>query len=214
VKTIRLLLGLTSMLMILAIAASPAAAEFEANGNTSQGPYQQKAGTVAAFSSGVPVECATLEKGEWHIQTKVEKFTKVGGITKVTQDLTKHGAHLEITGQFAKCTVPSVGLNATVNSSCALQVVQTGATTFTGSVNSLCTISLTGTECVLSVPAGTQNTGLKEVKDVNITGGQEITSTITGITSTVNAACEALGITGNKTGTFKAVGIAHSEKVI
>ncbi len=199
-KTIRLLVGLTSLLAVLAIAASPAAAEFEANqAGTTQGPYQLKTGTSTTFEAGAAVKCTSVANGVWHIQT----------LTK--QEATKRGAHQEITGQFTGCTGP-LGVSASVNSSCALQVAQAG-TSFTGSVSSTCTITVLN--CVVTIAAGAPNTNLKTIKSVNITGGKEDISTVEGITSTVKEPeCKNFGITAGKVGKFEGNGIAHSQKVI
>jgi hypothetical protein len=203
-KTLRLLTTIVGIITTLAIIAAPASANFEANGNTSQGPYTISG--PAVFSTAVIVSCATLERGAWHIQKSDTK-----------QELTKQGGHQELTGQFTKCTAEIGGLKSTakINSGCALQIKQTGATTFTGSVTSNC--SITRNTCIITIAAGAPNTELKEVKVINITKspeGNEEKSNVGGITNSVNAPCEELGVKGNAEGTFVATGIATGEKII
>ncbi len=215
-KTIRVLLGLTGLLTILAIATTPAAAEFQANQpETTQGPYQI-AGTPPVFTSGTAeVKCAELRNGQWHIQTK---FTKIGkdaeGATKITQDPTKTGAHQQITGEFTKCIALGT-LAASVNTSCSLQIEQSKPSGFTGAVKSQCIISIPAGSCTIFIDPSTANAQLKTVNVINITGGKEDLSEVKGITSTVTGAgCAVGGITANKENKFIATGIAHSQKVI
>ncbi len=215
-KTIRVLLGLTGLLTLLAIAATPAAAEFQANQpETTQGPYQLSVSSSAVFTSGTAeVKCDELRNGQWHIQTK---FTKIGkdaeGATKITQDPTKTGAHQQITGEFTKCIALGT-LAATVNTSCSLQVEQSKSG-FTGAVKSQCIVTIPAGQCTIFIDPSTANAQLKNVTVVNITGGKEDLSEVNGITSTVTGAgCAVGGITANKENKFKAKGIAHSQKVI
>ncbi len=213
-KTTRVLLGLTGLVTVLAIAAPPAAAEFQASqSGTTQGPYQLSGRFI--FTTGTfELTCDELRNGQWHIQTK---FTKIGkdaeGATKITQDPTKTGAHQQITGEFTKCIALGT-LAATVNTSCSLQVEQSKSG-FTGAVKSQCTISIPAGICTVFIDPSTANAQLKNVTVVNITGGKEDTSEVNGITSTVSGGgCSVFGLVGNKENKFKAFGIAHSQKVI
>ncbi len=219
-KTLRILLGLTGLLTILAITATPAPANFQANQpNTTQGPAQLANGATNPATLGLggvtnpTVKCEELSKGEWHIQTK---FTKIGkdpnGHTKVEQDLTKDGPHQAFSGLFTKCINSIDGHAATVNTSCELQVVQITPTTFDGAVKKQCIV--TTDECVVEVEAGNANVQLVEVTAANVTGGQSATSNVKGVTVVAKGAtCGVAGITSNKESTFVATVIAHSEKV-
>jgi hypothetical protein len=200
-KTLRLLATIVGILTTLAIIATPASANFEASGSTSQGPYTISG--PAIFTNTVIVECATLERGEWHIQKSDTK-----------QEATKQGGHQEITGQFTKCTAEVGGIkaNAKINSTCALQIKQTGTSTFTGSVTKTCSISRGA--CIITIAAGAPNTELTKVTVINITKGNEETSTVGGITSSGNTTCEGLGIIGGSKAKFEATGIATGEKII
>jgi hypothetical protein len=196
-KTLRLLTTIVGIITTLAIIATPASASFEANGNTSQGPYTINGPSI--FTNTVKVECATLERGEWHLR-KIE----------TSQELTKHG-HQEITGQYTKCIAEVGGIksNAKINSTCALEVE---ATQTKGDVRSNC--SVTRGPCIITIAAGAPNTELTEIKSVSIAAGNEETSNVKGVTSTVNKSCEELGVTGNKEGTFKGTGVATGAKLV
>jgi hypothetical protein len=199
-KTIQ---GLTVVILLLtaAITTTVASANFEANGNTSQGPYTISG--VITLTNGAVWTCATLERGEWHIQK-----------SEPSQELTKQGGHQQLTGQITKCTAEIAGIKASakVNSTCAQQIRQVSPTFFAGSVTSNC--SITRGACTTTIAAGVPNTELKEIKVVNITGGNEETSNVTGITNVVNKTCEELGISSNKEGTIKLTGIATGEKLV
>jgi hypothetical protein len=199
-KKFPLLATLMGVCMALVVAVSPASANVEADGNTSQGPYTIF--SIEFDNTGV-VACTTIQNGEWHIQK-----------SEPSQELTKQGGHLELTGDITKCTeeVGGIKSNAKINPTCSQQLKQVSEKSFTGSVSKNC--SITRGSCVLTVAAGAPNTELKEIKVVNITGGNEETSSVTGITSTANKACEELGISGNKEGTVKARAIATGAKVI
>ncbi len=213
-KTARLLVGLTALLTILAIAATSASATFQANQpNTSQGPLEQ-IGTEPVFGIGsFALSCATLEKAAWHIQTK---FTKVSGNpTKVEQDLTKRGPHEQFTGQYNGCTATG-GFAATVNPGCSVQVIQGTSTLGTGAVKSECIIEVTGfgLTCAIKIPAGNQNVGLERLTYGNGIGDVEVKSEVKGITETATGGgCGILGIASGKALEFKATVQASSQKV-
>jgi hypothetical protein len=200
-KTIQ---GLTVVILLVAaaITTTAASANFEANGNTSQGPYTiSGAGTFN--TSAIGVTCSTIERGEWHIQK-----------SDTAQELTKQGGHQQLTGQFTKCTAEIAGLKAaaSINAACAQQIKVFSIGPFKVSIEISC--SIRRGLCTLTIGAGAPNTELSEVKVVNIAAGNEDTSNVSGITSVVNKSCEELGLSGNKEGTAKVIGIATGEKLI
>ncbi len=204
----RLLLGLTAVLSIFAVVASPAAAKFVSNNAGTTGPLQLKAGTSAVFTleNGteiqLEVKCAELTKGAWAVRT----------LTK--QEAAKEGDHLALTGQFSKCVEKVAGVSgaATVNSTCELQVEQKG-TKFTGGVLSTCVVTQAASGCVVTIEPAS-NTGLSEVKAVNVeTKNTELLSNVKGFTAKPNATCIGLGVTATGGG-FKATAIAHEVKVV
>jgi hypothetical protein len=196
----RLLVTIAGFITILAIIATPASANFEANGNTSQGPYTISGQII--FTNAVSFVCATLERGQWHIQK-----------TDTKQEPTKQGGRQEITGQLTKCTVEiGVKSNFKVNAACALGIKQTGPSSFIGLVTTSCSIKRGS--CIITIPAGPPNSELKAVEVVNITTGNEETSNVVGITNTVNKACEELGFSSNKEGSLKGNGIATGQKIV
>ncbi len=210
-KSLRILVGLTGLLTILAITATPAPAEFQANQpETTQGPAQLEAGTAATLAIGTSVvKCEELSKGEWHIQTKFSKFGKgPDGHTKVEQDKTKDGPHQAFSGLFTKCAGP-VGV-ATVNTECELQAVQLSQTKFDGVVKKQCIVKTS--ECTIEVEAGNANFQLFNIDVTKVSGGTKTTATVEGVTVVAKgAACGVVGIKNNKESTFKATTIAHSE---
>ena len=202
----RLLFGLTALLSLFAIAASPAAAKFVSTNGLTHGPLQLKSGTTPKFtisSKGtevqVSVTCSELASGEWKIRKSEAK-----------QEEALSGDHEVLSGQFTKCNehIGSLNLEATVNPGCELQFEQKG-TTFTGGVVSTCTITQEEV-CTITLPAEAANTGLTTVSAVNITGGVELTSNVTGFKSTKTKCPKA--VTGTEGG-FVATAIAHSQKV-
>ncbi len=210
--TARLILGLTGLLVTLAVAAAPAPANFQASQpNTTQGPAQISPGGSYDLSLGAGFQkCTELKNGAWHIQTK---FTKVvGNPVEIKQDLTKDGPHLQITGQFTKCTDGAFAM--TVNSTCSIQFVQTGPNTARLVVKSECIEKSEAIGCEIIVGAGNPNSELEEAKLANITGGEESIANVKGVTTTVKGAgCAIGGIEANKTTTIKVPVIAHSAKV-
>ncbi len=183
---IKALFGLTVMVGLLAISASPAFAEYEsktAEGKGSAGP------TVFTVTGGT-VTCASSE-GTWSIR----KSDKLQG--KVSK-----GGHLNILAKkWNKCEVPGIG-TATV-SECEFQVVQTKKGTNKGlpvSVLKGCNIKAP-LGCEITVePKGNEN--LKELSQENKKPEENLLAkaNVTGITYTAKS---CFGISSGKTGEEK-----------
>jgi len=198
----KLLTALAAMIATLAITATPALAEFEANGTTSQGAQQLAPETIATFNaSGVPVECTEVAAGQWHIRNSA-------GVAS------KRGPNEGLSGQFTKCvakagaTVPAI-----VNHTCELSINQAaGSTKATGSVTSDCSITIPAIAgCTITIPAASNGGPLVIINVNNISGGVNILANVGGIFFRSAAAC---GTGTGKTGTFKAETIAHLQKVV
>ncbi len=215
-KAARLLVGLTGLLTILAVTATPASAVFQANQpNTSQGPAQLKGGTSAVFGFGEgAVTCTSLVDGAWHIQTKFTKVVVTEGTTKVVQDLTKNGPHEQFTGQYTNCTATG-GIVTFVNSDCSVQAIQITATQGRVAVKNQCIFEFENGTCVVKVPAGNPNNELEMVLYANIVGGLEFKFETRGLRAiAAGIGCGVVGIVSSNAATFNAILIAHSQKVI
>jgi len=200
------LLGLSAIIAMLAITATPALAEFQASGNTSQGPLTLiPNATFTAAPSDSPVICEALTGGQWHIQD-----------SKTEQNPTSKGPHEGFSGQFTKCSAKVGGtlVPATVNATCELQIVQISTKTSEalGNVKKNCSITLGG--CTITVAAGAPNEKLSKVTLEDSGTTLKIKSSVTGTTSTGNSTCTALGVATGKEGTFTAATEAANQKVV
>lgn len=216
----KLLLGLAPLLAALVVIAAPAGAEFQSNGQSSQGKiksFPEKA-TFVTTQTGPAVECksATGEPaGEWDIQVKQED-------SQGNQQQTKKGPHELIKlKKWGHCTGPT-GIAATVE--CSIQVETAGQFGNTGSVGPAgCFVLLGpqgGAHCIIKVA----NAGNKELSEVKLKNGVqnevEIESNVSGITSTIeetSSECKILTVEAGITGHFKTEGkplITEGQKLV
>ncbi len=214
---LKALIGLATMLGLLAVAAAPASAWWESTNGTTHGPSQLKEGSSAEFeiAKGTPILKCTTVPDEWKIRK-----------SETSQEPVLLGGHLNITSKWEGCSVTVLGIKVPVTvSGCELQMEQVkGALTATGSVISTCVIVITNKPtCTIEVtPTGNQKLGKITLANVGTT--QEDKVEITGITSTYptkttenakNAeTCKGeLGAAG-KEGSFKAIAIEHEVKAV
>jgi hypothetical protein len=186
----KLLVGLATLVTAMVVIVIPASAEFQSNGQSSQGKDKSypELTTFQSTVGGPKVECKAtnsegkvVAEGEWDIQVKQANSQGI-------QEQTKKGPHEQL--KFKKwgvCTGP-VGLPVRVN--CNLQVEQAGQSGNTGSVYPPgCKVEVGnegGNICILNVGA----TGNKELGEVKLGNGSvqntvEINSEVKGITSTI-----------------------------
>lgn len=207
----RILVGLVSVLSMLAISASPASANFQAKA--------QWKGVVKVVKSGefvdekAVVKCPANEiEAQWSIQSKgvLGEHEKNGKQVQV-----KDGPqlHIKVTNWGKGCiaTVALGKLGAKVKP-CELQIYQLpGSLKGTGGVATTCEIEISTAGCTLTVPAGKEtkpesdegtNVGLKEVSLENKGENLFTTTSITGVTVEPNkeASC---GVKTNSTSELK-----------
>jgi hypothetical protein len=200
----RIIIGLTMMLSILAITATPAAAAFRGLNGTS-GSSQLKAGTVASLQviPGGAAIVSSKAPDTWRIQD-----------SKSEQNVTKEGGHLDQRINFENPVVE--GINVELNNPIEVQYVQTGPTTSDIAISK--TVRLTiplggGAFCAVAL-LPSANKQLTKVKDINIESSKalEAVSEITNIVSesAPEAGCKAVGIPPTSTtGILKATSIEH-----
>jgi len=204
-------LGALGVLMVLAITAAPAMAEFSSTIGKSQGQIKSFPATTVfrATTAGQPITCKSASgepKGGWQIQVKT--FTQQGKFFYQAPTLTGPHEQLKIE-KWGTCQTVTL-LPVTVK--CNLQIEQSSAGG-SGSVYPPGCEAKFGTAenfCAIVI----QPDGNKELQKVTLskTGVSEVeiksnVENISSIDQENKALCKETGVTGGqKTGTFKTEG--------
>jgi hypothetical protein len=184
---LKVLMGLTLGVALIAVSAAPAGAWFKSRNQAKTQGLVSITGTTTLETGAAVVSCATAS-GEWKIQTKgewQEHEVKKPNPEESKQVKTTFGPHLNIKiyqWNTCKSKVTGVEAKATKVSECSFQLEQPqkGVNTATATVIAPCVITATvGTSiCEITVTPGNKegvNEGLEKVTGVN--SGQNLLAT-------------------------------------